>query len=74
MPRSSRLQGTPAAGQLHVIAFRDAIDAHVQIGSPGGPAAHFLAQEEVRIVAKTLDRVNRVMIGNGDQIHAALLE
>ena len=63
-----------AALHLEVIAVLYAIDAHVQLGPAGGAAGNFLAQEKIRVAAQALDRADGVVIGDGDQLHAAALE
>jgi len=43
-----------ASLNLHMVAFCDAIDAHVHLGAAGHPDSNLLAQEEVRVAPQGL--------------------
>src|SRR6267154_3718375 len=57
-----------------MVAFRDAIDAHVHLGAAGHPNSNFLAQEEVRVAPQGLRAVYGVMVRYGDDGHAHPLQ
>ena len=59
--------------QFDVMPLFDAVDADVDLGAGWRAAGHFFAQEEIGIVAKMFGGVDRIMIGDRDQIHAAPL-
>src|SRR5579872_1733387 len=52
----------------------DPVDAHVQVHAAAGGTAYFLTQEEIGVAAQGLDRVDRIVIGHCDEVHATLLE
>src|SRR5258708_3382778 len=63
-----------AALNFHVVAFGDAIDAHVHLGAARHPDGDLLAQEEVRVAPQNLHAVDEFMAGYGDDGHAHPLQ
>jgi hypothetical protein len=57
--------------QLNVVALFDAVNAGMDLGAARRDAGHFLTQEKIGIAPKFLGRVNRIMIRDRDQVHAA---
>ena len=52
----------------------EVVDANVDFRTAGHPARQLLAQEEIRVTPQPLRPFDRVVIGQGEQIHAAPLE
>ncbi len=55
---------------LHVLPLREVVDADVQLVATRQAAGHFLAHEEIGVPAKSLCGVDRVVIGDRNQIHS----
>ncbi len=64
----------PAALQFRVVFFFDSIHARVHFCATRHGAGDFLAEEEIGIAAKFFHRVDRIVIGNCDEVHAALFQ
>jgi hypothetical protein len=62
-----------AALNFEVIALRDAVDAKVRLGAAGHGNGYFFAEEKIGIFAESLRAIDGVMVGEGDDGHAALL-
>jgi len=60
-----------AALQFNMVALFDAIHSGVDLGAAGCDACHFFAQEEIGIAPKIFRGVNRIVIGDRNQVHAA---
>ena len=57
-----------------MVVFPDSVDAGMHTGTARHGAGNFFAQEEVGIAAQFFDRVDRVMVGYSDEVHAALFQ
>ena len=57
-----------------MIAFLDSVHADMEARSATGDAGDFLAQEEIGVAAQRFDGIDGIVIGDGDQIHAALFQ
>src|SRR5262249_20837522 len=59
-----------AALNLNVVAFADAVNTDMQLGTAGHPDGYFFAEEEVGVTPEGLGDFNRVMVGDGNDGHA----
>jgi hypothetical protein len=78
----------PALGKIHkqrdeivapllevsMLAFGDVVDANVDLGSAGHPAGELFTQEKIRKAAKFFRAFNGIVIGEREEIHAALAQ
>ena len=53
---------TPAL-DLHMVAFRDPVNAQVHLGSARHPHRRFFAQEEIRVLPQNFRGIDRVVVG-----------
>jgi hypothetical protein len=59
---------------LYVLPFRNVVNAHVDFVPTGRSTRNLLTHEKVRVPPKTLPSLDRIVIGNRDQIQPQLLE
>jgi hypothetical protein len=60
--------------KLDVLALMEVVHADVDFRTTGHPARQLLAQEEIRVPPQPLRPLDRIVIGQGEQVHAAPLE
>ena len=72
--REQALDVRAAALQFDMVVFADSINAGVHFGAARHGAGDFFAEEEIGIAAQFFHRVDRIVIGNGDEVHAALFQ
>ena len=60
--------------QLEVLPFSDVIDSHVEAGTAGSSARDLFTQKEIGIAPQSFCRIDGIMIGNRDQVHASAFE
>jgi hypothetical protein len=63
-----------ASLQFVVVTLGDVVDANVGFATGRKMNSDFLAEEKVRVMAERFGRIDRVMISNGDESHAALFQ
>ncbi len=61
-----------AAANFGVLPLGQVIDANVDLGPAGHRASDFLADKEVRVLPQFLGAADGVVVGQRDQVHAAL--
>ena len=61
-----------AAVDFGVLAFGQVIDAHVNLGPAGHPAGDLFADKEIGMAAQFFRAADGVVVGQSDQVHAAL--
>ena len=59
---------------LHMLPFINVVNAHVDFVPTGRVAGDLFADEKVRVLAETLSRIDRIVIGYSDQIQPPVLE
>jgi hypothetical protein len=59
---------------VSMLAFGDVVDADVDLRSAWHPAGELFTQEKIRKAAKFFRAFNRVVIGDGEEIHTALAQ
>lgn len=64
----------PPALHIEVLALGDVVNTHVQFSAARHAAGDLFAQEEVCMPAQRLCGADRVMVRDGDEIHAKPLE
>jgi hypothetical protein len=57
-----------------VVALAHTVDAGVHFGAAGHGAGNFFTQEEIGVVAQLVGGADGIVIGYGDQVHAALFQ
>ncbi len=60
--------------KFHVLTLGDVVNADVGFAAGRKMNSDFLAEEKVRVMAERFGRIDRVVISNGDESHAALFE
>jgi len=63
-----------AALQFDMVVFRNAINAGVHFRAARHRAGDFFAEEEIGITPQILYGINGIVVGNRDEIHAALFQ
>ena len=64
----------PALLKLDVLALMEVVHPDMDFRTAGHPARQFLAQEEIRVPPQPLGPLDRVVVGKGEQVHAALVK
>src|SRR5579862_531737 len=72
--RQQRRRIVAAPLKLEMVPFFDRVHAHVEMRAAAGGTAHFFAQKEVLVLPQWFDRVNRIVIGHGYQVHPTPLQ
>jgi hypothetical protein len=57
--------------QLEMLAFGDIVDADVDFVARRHAAGQLFADEEIGVCAKTLGTLDGIVIGEGEEVHAA---
>src|SRR5690242_13027450 len=57
-----------------MLPFGDVVHADVQLGAAGQGTGDFFTQEEVGVTLEVRDGTDRVVIGDGHQLHAHTLQ
>ena len=73
-PGEQRFEIVAPALQFDVVALRDVVDADVQLRAAGQGAGNLFAEEEIGARTQRFHGVDRIVIGDGHQIHAEPLQ
>ena len=57
-----------------MVLFADAVDAGVHLRAARQGYGYLFAEEEIGIFPQFFSRIDRIVIGDGDKVHAALFQ